>query len=145
MINASKNCSLVNFTNLVNMVIFGVNSSITTYYELKGMEGDYCSFYIKTEKYDLNYTDELIQQLLDSNLTQEEIDQQEQESIDQAKTLEGKDENCKVSTGNLSSTLTNWSNGNFDGEVSCGGDDCEYTGDWEVFSDCQGDYFSTEL
>ncbi len=148
-VDASENCNQANFTNTLSVDFFGVNITGITYYELKGIEDSQCTFYLRTEEAHISYTNELKQQMLDSGLTQEEIEQAEQQTNEQYNLLEGRDGQCTIETSDLTPLLTGWKDGNFSGGTSCsltdsGKWECEYTGDWEVFSNCEGDYFSSE-
>ena len=145
-INASEECSKAKFTLTDSINFFGVNITGTTYYELKGIKNNHCVFYLKTEETHLNYTEGLKQQLLDGGATQEEIDQQEQQANEQQNSLSGRDGQCNIKPKDLTPLLTRWADGNFSGGASCElGGSCNYTGDWEVFNNCTGDYFNSNI
>jgi len=133
LIDASENCSLSNYTNTLTLSLFGVDITTTTYYEISGKQENNCIFKIRTEEQHVNYTDELIQQLLDGGATQEEIDQQEQESNALSDLVEGREGICEFISSNLKSLLENWAEGNFS------------SSDWELAENCQGEVFSSEL
>jgi len=129
--------------------LFGMDITTTTYYKINGKQDNNCIFKIRTEEQHVNYTNELIQQLLDGGATQEEIDQQEQESNALSDLLEGREGTCEFDPSDLSSMLTRWSNGEFSGAASCTleteGWECTYTGDFELAESCEGEYFSSEF
>ena len=148
-VDASEDCSKANFTNTISIDIFGIgiNNTGTIYYELKGTDGSECIFYIRAEEYSVIYTDEFKQQMLESGATQEELDQAEQQANEDYDPLEGRDGQCLIKKDDLTNVLTRWADGNFSGWASCSLTDsedweCDYIGDWEVFSNCEGDYFN---
>lgn len=149
LIDASENCDLANYNTTSTINLFGLDITTTTYYEISGKQNNNCIFKIRTEEQHVNYTDELIQQLLDGGATQEEIDQQEQESNIMSDLLEGREGVCEFIDNNLITLLTKFKNGNFEGSISCnllsGNWDCTYSGDWELAESCEGEYFSSEL
>ena len=167
LVEASKGCELSDFTNTMSLDFFGVNSTTTTYYKIGAYQEGVCNFKLRTEEQHVKYTDELIQQLLDFGLTQEQIDQQEQESNELSDLLEGREGVCKFNSQDLTDLLTRWAAGDFDGGASCsivsGGEgectftsgdfetsqncewECTYTGDFEVALSCEGEYFDPNL
>lgn len=130
---ASENCDLTSYTNTSTINLFGLDITTTTYYEISGKQDNNCIFKIRTEEQHVNYTDELVQQMLDGGATQEEIDQQELESNIISDILEGKEGVCEFIPSNLKSLLENWEAGNF------------LSSDWELAESCEGEYFSLEL
>ena len=102
-------------------------STSTAYMELKGMESNKCIYYQRTENNSVEFTDELIQQMLDGGATQEEIDQQEQTANDSAQQTVGLEKTCKFNQEDLTNMLNNWKEGSFSTE------------DWDV-AECEGDY-----
>ncbi len=132
-IDASENCDLADYTIISTINLFGLDITTTTYYGISGKQGTNCIFKLRTEEQHVNYTDELIQQLLDGGVTQEEIDQQEQESNILSDSLEGREGVCEFIPSNLKSLLGNWEVGNFS------------SSDWELAESCEGEYFSSVL
>ena len=136
-IDASENCGPSKLLNTITLELFGMVSTSTTHMELKGMESGKCVYYQRTEGGSIEFTDELVQQMLDSGSTQEEIDQQEQTANDSAQQTVGLEQTCKFNQGDLTAMLNRWKEGNFDiGGASCtlnpdGTSDCTYTGDFE--------------
>lgn len=146
---ASENCDLTSYTNTSTINLFGLDITTTTYYEIFEGQSNNCSLRLRIEEQHVNYTDELVQQMLGAGATQEEIDQQELESNIMSDLLEGREGVCEFINNNLITLLTKFKNGNFEGGVSCNslsGDwDCTYSGDWELAESCEGEYFSSEL
>jgi len=118
-IEESKNCDLakVNYTAKIKM--FGVEQTVVSFLEIKGTESEKCLFYTKAEKLDLKFSNELIEEMLAKGLTQQEIEQQEQESKDLLKDQEGLIKICKFNISDLTEMLIRWERGSFFGE------DCE--------------------
>ncbi len=149
LITASQNCkpAKVNYTSTINM--FGMLIVTTTFYEIKGTEANKCILYLRTEKQDINFSEELVQQMLTGGATQEQIQQQKQEANRQTELIEGRDGICKFnSNADLTSLLNKWKKGTFSGSVSCnlvGGEwECTSTGDWAV-ADCEGEMFISQV
>jgi len=126
-IDASENCEPAKLLNTITIEIFGMLSTSTAYMELKGMESNKCIYYQRTENNSVEFTDELIQQMLDGGATQEEIDQQEQTANDSAQQTVGLEKTCKFNQEDLTNMLNNWKEGSFSTE------------DWDV-AECEGDY-----
>ena len=126
-INASENCEPSKLLNTVSVEIFGMLSTSTTYVELRGVEAGKCIYYQRTESNSVEFTDMMVQQMLDSGATQEEIDQQEQTANDSAQQTVGLEKTCKFNTEDLTAMLNRWEEGSFSTE------------DWNV-AECEGDY-----
>lgn len=148
-INASLNCSLAKVTNTSTINLFGIEITTTTYYELKGMEENNCTYYFKTDEQHINFSDEMREFMLDSNATQEEIETQLEISNEQSDLLEGKDAICKIPISDLIIFLNKTKMGDVSGGSSCdlspSGTICTYTGDLEIYNNCEGSYFNTQL
>ena len=67
-------CNPANLTYEFSTEEDGIIYDTEAYYELRGMEGDYCLFYTLYLDVDLDYTDDMIQTKLAQNMTQQEID-----------------------------------------------------------------------
>jgi len=149
LISVSGTCDLASASVTTSFDLFGIEQTTTNYYEIKGVEENKCIFYLKIQQNDIDYSEELTQQMIDSGITQEEINQQEQESKNQANSLVGRDGTCKISPSNLTIFLNKMCGGEISGGISCSigtnSSDCTYSGDWEFFNSCEGNYFSTTL
>ena len=126
-IEASENCEPSKLLNTVSIEIFGMLSTSTTYMELKGIESSKCVYYQRTESNSVEFTEEMVQQMLDGGATQEEIGQQEQTANDSAQQTVGLEKTCKFNTNDLTDMLNRWEEGSFSTE------------DWDV-AECEGDY-----
>ncbi|MEM0473554.1 MAG: hypothetical protein QXF88_02435 [Candidatus Aenigmatarchaeota archaeon] len=148
-IQASKNCKPSNVTHDSTIGFFGILITTKSYYEIKGLENNKCVFYIRNEKINVNFSDELVQQILDSGETQEKIDQELENYNSQYDAIEGRDGTCKFNSNDLAEMLTRWKDGKYSLGASCKltpeGAQCESNGDWSVAEDCQGSYFNQEL
>jgi len=148
-IEASESCEESSFTDTKSIELFGTEITTTTYYEINKDQENNCITKFRTEEQHVSLTDEMVQQMLNQGISQEEIDQQEQKANEQADLLEGREGLCKISSDDLGVFLTKSKEGALSGGVSCSlteeESECTYSGDWEFFNDCQGDYFSSEL
>ena len=112
-IKASKGCNQAKMTHTSTVNIFGMIQTTTSFFEIKGIEEDKCIFYIRNEKNDLKFSDEIIQQMLANGITQEQIQEQEQEANKNADLAEGIDGTCRFNTNDLTLTLNKWKMGEF--------------------------------
>src|SRR3989344_5325798 len=110
LIDASKKCEPSKLTSNITLDFFGMLITTTSFYEIKGTEANKCILYLRTENQYIDFSEELIQQMLDGGATQEEIEQQKQESNKQNNELvKGLDGTCKfVSNSDLTSLLDKW-------------------------------------
>lgn len=133
LIDSSKKCVPSKLTNNVTLDFFGMLITTTSFYEIKGTEANKCVLYMKTENQDIDFSEELTQQMLDSGVTQEEIEQQKQESNKQNNELvKGLDGTCKFgSNSDLTNLLRAWKDGNFSSSDLAS-------------TDCEGKIFGTD-
>ena len=95
--------------------IIGIIQTTATRMENRelGVSGNY-EYYQKTESAIVEYSEELKQQLLDSGLTQEEINQQEQQTNEQVQVIVGIEATCKYNNPfDLVVVLNDWAQGNY--------------------------------
>ena len=148
-IESSGTCEKANLTNTATVNFLGLDITTTSYTEISGEQGELCVLKLRTEEQHINYSAELVQQMLDGGATQEEINLQEQISNEDADTLEGRGGICKFTNNNLTIFLTKWFSGSFEGSQSCtlvaGEWDCTYSGDWSLAESCEGEYFSSDI
>jgi hypothetical protein len=100
-IEKSKNCDLAKINYRATIRVFGMEQAVVFFFEIKGMESEKCLFYMRREEIDLKFTSELIQKMLDRGLTEQEIQQQEQESNNLARNQEGATRACSSDTTDL--------------------------------------------
>lgn len=128
-INAAKNCSQSKVTATSQLNLFGVITDGSSSYEIRGLEGGKCVFYIKSVSAKVTYGLEITKKMLDGGATNEQIKQQEQVSSKAAQLVMGKDGICKFnSTVELVNILNKWEKGSFS------------TDDFKNI-DCSGEYF----
>ena len=117
-------------------------------YEIKGIESGECALYLKAEKQDIRFSDEFLQEMLAGGVTQEEIQQGEEEAKKQIARIEGKDGICKFENNDdLASLLNKWKESIFPESVSCRiiGDDLDgdswycISTDHQVAFKCEGE------
>lgn len=132
-IDASENCDFakLSFTNSLDFGIFGLIATSTASMELRGIELNKCIYYQKTDSFSLKFNDELIQQMLENNITLEEINQAEQKANDDNQQLIGMGFICSFDIDDLNSVLKRWNNGTFSVGLQCEGMNCVATGDFE--------------
>lgn len=113
--NVSENCTNSNILCNTTFDLFGIGAftEIIIYYELQGMENDKCLFYSRNENYTFFYSEEFIQNALDSGVTQEEINEQLQITNQQYESLESLEGVCKYPVQDLVDMLRGWEQGNF--------------------------------
>lgn len=100
-IEESKNCNLAKTNHTVTIKVFGVEYVAVSFLEIRGIESDKCIFYMRTEKIDSKFSDDLIQEMLAKGLTEQEIQQQEQEFSNSAKKQEGSTKSCSSDESDL--------------------------------------------
>jgi hypothetical protein len=125
-IEASASCRPATVTYTVTVDVFGLLMTSRSLLEIKGLEADKCVFYMKTEQVDIEFSEELIQQMLAGGATQEQIEEQEKAANEQADmTTEGADGACRFDAADLAAMLSRWQEGAFSSEdwavAECGG------------------------
>ena len=108
-----------------------VDKEITTYFRIEEEDDDKCEVFFRTEKIDIEFTDDYIDELQDDpyNYTEEEIEDLEDDAQDDADELEGNDWTCHFEDyDNLVDILNDWEDGDY--AIS----------DFESY-ECEGDYF----
>lgn len=126
----AQRCEPASVIHTVTLDIFGVEQTTSSYFEVRGSNGEKCVFYLRTDEVDIKYTDGLVADLLANGMTPEEIRQQEENSRQIQKSAEGREGSCKFNTVDLVALLDNWAKGNLG------------SGDFDTGEDCQGSYFN---
>ncbi len=108
-------CTPGEATHETTLTLFGlaITTATVTRLEIRGMENGKCALYLRTESQDVRYTEEMVDQLLESGATQEDIQQQEAEANRLAdEEIEGLDGVCRFETTELlTQFLTKWKTG----------------------------------
>ncbi|MFT4309714.1 MAG: hypothetical protein ACMXYL_04455 [Candidatus Woesearchaeota archaeon] len=111
---AVDNCCPATIMTDIEIEIFGMTIYTETYRELKGMENDKCIFYERTDDISLDYSAEARQGMLDSGMTEEEIEaaliEQNQMARDE---IIGEEGTCKYPVSDLKVRLNNERRGIF--------------------------------
>ena len=120
-IQASQDCRLAKMGSTVTLDILGIGiqQTTTSLLEIRGVEKNKCTFYIRTENIDLEFP---------PTVSPETVNQQREIY----ETLEGREGICKFDTSELTSMFVGWKQGNLSTE------------DFEV-AECQGNYFDQSL
>ena len=129
-IAASENCDKTKLSNTYILEILGMISTGTTFMEIRGLDGDKCVYYERIDDSGVEFSDEMIQQMLDNNVTQEQIDQQEELADETAKTMIGNHKTCKFTLSDLTEMLNRWRAGMiFSADFSVAECVCSHPGD----------------
>lgn len=113
---ASQSCTPSQVTVSSSTTVLGVTKSKTMHYEIQGLKGGECVFYLKVDKDSLTFSPSVSQSTVDS----------EKASF---KNQQGESGACQFKTSDLTAMLTRWEIGDFS------------SGDFNVAS-CSGSYFS---
>lgn len=143
-IGAARTCERARARLSGTVNLFGLVQTGTTLYETRGYIGELCILYLKVERAESRYSDELVQQLLNTGQSLEQIRQQEQQVKQASAATVGKDGTCQFEVERLVSLLRKWKSGSFSGGVTIdpvSGKQQEATGDF-AGANCQGSYFS---
>lgn len=142
-IEASEICEIAKLEYTTGAEVFGMVSTSTTSMEIKGMDSGKCIYYQKTNSASVEFSDAFVQQMLDSGLSQEEVNQQEQIANEAVQETVGLERTCKFDTYDLTFMLNNWKEGTFSsGTTSCtlnpdGTSDCTTEGGDFGVAECE--------
>ncbi len=147
-IEASEDCTPAKLSSTSTIELFGMVMVTSGFSEIKGEEEGKCVYYMRTENYEMHFSDEMVQQMLATGVTQEEIQQQEEETNEEyLEPFEGKDGICKFNkNSDLTNILIKAKEGTFSLTASCSttenGFECTSSNDWDV-AECEGELFET--
>lgn len=127
-ISASEDCEMAEVEHTTTIDFLGLLITTVNYLELRGFEEGKCVYYQRAVDQEIVYSEELVAQMLESGMTQEEIDLQLQESNDAADMVEGLDGSCRFEQEDLTNMLKRWSSQEFS------------TDDFNV-AECDEDFF----
>jgi hypothetical protein len=128
-IDAADDCSPAKVTNTITLSQEGMTETDIEHYEIRGEESGKCRFHIQTERIDVAFTEEMVQQMIDEGYTQEEVDAELESINEEADQYEGDEGECLFNTNDLVAMLNRWKQGNI------------YFSDFDVAT-CEGAYFS---
>ncbi|MCJ7717489.1 MAG: hypothetical protein MUO54_13350 [Anaerolineales bacterium] len=121
-------CQKSTFTFAQTMDFMGANIFNSLLIQVVGDEEEQCVFKLKTDKILVTISDEVIAQLLESGISEEDIETQRL-AIEQSQEDSRYDETCQGNPDDLGAMLLRWKNG-------------EYAlSDWDPFA-CEGKIFS---
>jgi hypothetical protein len=148
-VTQSETCSIASVDRSIFTNLFGVDQTTNSYYELRGWDDGKCVFYLKYGDLLVEYSDDLVQSLIDNGETLEEVQQREDDLNVLYDGLEGREGSCRFESSDLNAMLERWNNGQYSGGASCslnGNEwECTYTGDFEAAESCEGEYFNPNL
>jgi len=146
LVTQSETCSLAAFDFFLVTDMFGVEQTTSSYYEIQGYEGGFCEFHLEYVDLQVEYSDEVMQNLIDGGMTLEEAQQQEDDLNDLYDQLVGREGSCLFENSYLTDMIDDWSDGQFSGGATCslvdGLWECTYSGHWANAESCQGEYFN---
>lgn len=128
-IDETYECNLARLTYDFTLQLFGWIQDHSYYYEIENSDLENCMLYVKIENVSGNYDDVTVQYFLDNNMTQDEINQQEQEINDALQTIIGSDGTCILEQAKLTQIFISLKSGDYSSE------------DWEG---CSGEAFETQ-
>jgi len=114
-IDASRTCSLANVVHTMGVNFFGIITSSTAQLQIRGTEFDKCIYYQETESITVEYSEEMITQLLETN-TLEEIREMEEEANELAQENVGATSLCIFDQTYLTDMLIRWKQGTYSSE-----------------------------
>lgn len=127
-IEASKQCAPATVHHTATFNLFGMLQTTTTFLEIQAEKKGKCTVYMKTEKNDITFSDELIQKMLSDGATKEQVRQKEHEANQYADMAEGLDALCTFRPDDLITMVQRWKAGGFS------------TRDYEA-GECEGSMF----
>ncbi len=112
-IDAARDCCPVKIVTETELNLFGADTYSKTYREIKGLQEERCVLYQRTDDLYYSYPEETRQYLLDTGMTEEEIDQALVELNEVAQDMIGKDSTCKYPIEELVDILEGEKEGSF--------------------------------
>ncbi|MBS3076338.1 hypothetical protein J4481_01185 [Candidatus Pacearchaeota archaeon] len=109
--NYMDDCTPSKVTNFSSFNFIGLEFNITSYYELKGIQGGECVAYHRYENIDFDFSDSVKDAKISQGFTSEIINREVIQNNFQYDKLEGKDSTCKyIADSNLKANMEdNWS------------------------------------
>jgi|SRR3989338_8231699 len=112
-IDETYKCNLANLTYDFTVNLLGWIQDHSYYYEMKGGQSNSCVLYIKIKNVSGSYDDARIQHFLGNNMTQDEINQQEQEINGALRTTIGSNWTYTLKQKKLTQMFIDLKSGNF--------------------------------
>lgn len=124
-----ESCQDASFDYFQSLDMMGAVISTTLHLEILGPMDDTCEFSVVTEAVEVSFSDEAVQQLLDSGQSEGDIEAQRL-AMEQSQASAGFDEICVGNPADLAAALQRWEGGQFS------------MADWEPFT-CEGKIFKS--
>ncbi len=113
LIQAARACQPASGDFVTTMDLLGARGTITTHFEIHGRDASgACAFDVQTTDAKVTYSDELVQQLKQSGLSDEQIEAQQRQAEEAQKTS-GPSGACTGKGEDLAAMLSQWQHGNF--------------------------------
>ncbi len=117
-IDKAKDCCPAKLVTETEINFFGMFVYSKTYREINGLENESCVLYQRTDNTSYRYSEETRQQMLDSGMTEEQIDEQLAQQNQQAQEMIiGKDSTCRYPIDDLVNILEEEKQGRFSGST----------------------------
>jgi len=116
-INAAKDCCPAKIVTETKLNLFGVIIDSKSYREIKSLQAERCVVYQRIDDYSIDYPPETRQRMLDSGMTEEQINQQLAQQNQQTQDMIGKDSTCKYPIAELVTKLEEEKQGSFSGST----------------------------
>jgi len=114
LIDNSEECNKASVVYIQSGHVLDMLQTTTSYWEIKGFENNKCVFYIETRYIDMDFNEEIRQQMLESGLTNENITLNLQKANEEADKKEGLNITCYFdNTEELSNLLNIWNSEGF--------------------------------
>ncbi|MGD2252416.1 MAG: hypothetical protein PVF70_05805 [Anaerolineales bacterium] len=126
-IQAATDCQPSSVTYQQVVEIFDIEIGAELLLQIQGADGPDCAIHLRVEDVEVTFSDELMQELRASGMTDQEIEDQVQQIVDEA-LAQGREDTCRGSAADLVDLLTRWKDGNFAED------------DWAPFT-CEGNIF----
>jgi hypothetical protein len=110
-IAAAENCEEATMARTASINLFGIITTATNHMEISENSAGDCVYFQRTDENVVEFSEELVESMLEANNTQEEIDEQLAESNEMAQMTVGYEMTCTIEPGELVTILTAWSQG----------------------------------
>lgn len=108
----AENCEPAKVLFNLELEMMGVAITSTSYQEILGEVDGLCEFKFRSEGVTVEFTQDMIDQLTATGMTQEQIDQQKA-TVEEQANQEEVDQICRVETAVLANTIGEWAEGSF--------------------------------
>jgi hypothetical protein len=125
-----EQCNEASFNWKTSIDLFGTNISQESLVEIKGGENNNCEIFFRRDDYNVEFTDEGIQNLLDQGYNLEEIQDKEDNENLRGQEFIGDEGICFGDTQIILDLFNDWKVGTAS------------SSDWESFDSCEGEYMN---